>query len=353
MQIDLSAYDFVDFGCSHGGSLAFGKAQLGGNRGLGLDRDPARVEAARVAGFEAEVADFTRLDLGFIGTVRFVTISHLLEHLPGRDVARSCIQSACGIADEFVFIRQPYFDADGYLLSLRLKLYWSDWRGHPYHMTSLELNSVLTRLLEEHRVSRFLLFFRTRIEASHHSAIHPIWSPPDQHGWEPNVHNPKPVHEFLFPVFRETGAIVLTGSQSMNAEILKFLQSCTIVFDSDDPGASPEAEALSSITRLLAHPVLAGVLAEEKKVKSDLEAVVNSFSFRLGQMFVQAVRWPGRNTVLFPYRLAQLCLGQIKKRKRSRRVFHSQQPGKQILCRKGGCVARSSQAQTDEPDMRS
>ncbi len=31
MQVDLSAYDFVDFGCSSGDSIAFGKNHLGGH----------------------------------------------------------------------------------------------------------------------------------------------------------------------------------------------------------------------------------------------------------------------------------------------------------------------------------
>ena len=235
MRIDLSAYDCVDFGCSGGDSIAFCKEQLGGQRVLGLDLNPNKVAVARAAGFDAEVADLAEPSLEILGNVRFVTMSHFLEHLPGRKQAELCIQSSCRIADEFVFIRQPYFDADGYLFSLGLKLYWSDWVGHPYHMTSLDLYTISRQLLREEKIWRFLIFVRSQIKDSHHAAIHPIVSPSDQHQWDPDTHDPKPQHEFILPVFRETGAILLTTrSRVMSDEVMAWLLSCTTVYDSDD-----------------------------------------------------------------------------------------------------------------------
>jgi len=56
-------------------------------------------------------------------------------------------------------------------------------------------------------------------------------------------------------------------------------------------------------------------LAERDKLKSELQAVAESFSFRLGNMLVQAVYRPGRNTILLPYRLLRLCYEEFKKRK--------------------------------------
>lgn len=56
-------------------------------------------------------------------------------------------------------------------------------------------------------------------------------------------------------------------------------------------------------------------LAERDKLKGQLRAVRNSFSFRLGNMLVQAVYRPGRNTILLPYRLIRLFVMGLKKRK--------------------------------------
>ncbi len=56
-------------------------------------------------------------------------------------------------------------------------------------------------------------------------------------------------------------------------------------------------------------------LAERDKLKAQLRAVRNSFSFRLGNMLVQAVYRPGRNTILLPYRLIRLFVMEFRKRK--------------------------------------
>ena len=110
-------------------------------------------------------------------------------------------------------------------------------------MTSLELYSILNRLLEEGKVSRFLIFFRSEIEDSCHAAVHPLSSPTDQHQWESKVHDPKLDHNFSFPVFHETGAIVLTKQGVLDGKIEKFLRSCVIAFDSAD-GATNYQPAL-------------------------------------------------------------------------------------------------------------
>ena len=56
-------------------------------------------------------------------------------------------------------------------------------------------------------------------------------------------------------------------------------------------------------------------LTEQDKLKSEIRAVKDSFSYRLGNILVQAVYRPGRNTILLPYRLIRLCVMEFKKRK--------------------------------------
>jgi len=60
------------------------------------------------------------------------------------------------------------------------------------------------------------------------------------------------------------------------------------------------------------HDRLKAELAKEKRTAL---AVQKSFSYRLGDMLVQAVASPGRNTILLPYRLIRLCATRFKKRK--------------------------------------
>jgi SAM-dependent methyltransferase len=58
-------------------------------------------------------------------------------------------------------------------------------------------------------------------------------------------------------------------------------------------------------------------LAERDRLKAQLRAVRNSFSFQLGNMLVQAVYKPGRNTILLPYRLIHLVFAEFRKRRTS------------------------------------
>ena len=59
--------------------------------------------------------------------------------------------------------------------------------------------------------------------------------------------------------------------------------------------------------------------AESDKLKSQLQAVKSSLSYRLGNTLVEAVARPGRNTILLPYRLARLGMAGLKKRGSQRR----------------------------------
>ncbi len=61
---------------------------------------------------------------------------------------------------------------------------------------------------------------------------------------------------------------------------------------------------------------LADLQAERCKLKGQLEAVRNSLSYRLGNMLIQAVVSPGRNTILLPYRLIRLCVTESRGRRR-------------------------------------
>jgi SAM-dependent methyltransferase len=238
VNIDLSGYDFVDFGCSHGGSTVFAQDRFGGKRGLGLDIDPRKVENANAAGHDAMVADVTTLDAKEMGSVRFVIMSHFLEHLPTRKLAELCIRSACDIANEFVFIRQPFFDADGYLFSLGMKLYWSNWSGHKNHMTSLEFHNILAPLLDSKKLSRFQIFYRTKIDDSSHDAIHPISSPLDCHRWVKDMHSAKKFYEFDYPVYHETGAIILKKGTDIPRSLRAYLRHCDVMYDSIKNGGA-------------------------------------------------------------------------------------------------------------------
>jgi polysaccharide pyruvyl transferase WcaK-like protein len=198
-------YDYIDFGCSKGGSLAYGAKVLGGVRGIGLDVSASKVEQTRAAGYDAAQVDVTTLAL-LPDCARFVTMIDFLEHLPGYDLAAECIRAACTAATDFVFIRQPWFDSDGALLRGGQKLYWSDWRGHTNTMSSLQLHRAVSRIA---KVKRFRLYARGPILDSSDAAVHPLSSPPDQHDWTAEAHPAKKNETFAMPVYRQVGCIAV------------------------------------------------------------------------------------------------------------------------------------------------
>lgn len=224
-------YDFIDFGCSKGGSLKFGQEVLGGLNGIGLDISPSKVEQTRALGFEAAEVDVTQLG-SFPNFTRFVTMIDFLEHLPDQFLVKKCVEAACETATDFVFIRQPWFDSDGYLFRNKLKLYWSDWTGHPNTMTSLELHRIMCSIP---KVKRWRIYGKKIITDSSDEAVHPLISSPDQHGWQEGRHEPKPDMVFAEKVFYQLGCIaVLTDNSDILDAVEKKAKWSEVLFDSEE-----------------------------------------------------------------------------------------------------------------------
>ena len=194
--VTLDGHDFLDFGASKGGCIDFALRRLGGRKGLGVDIDPRKVARMKSLGYDCVEADVTDLRLR-ARAVRFVTMSHMLEHLPDLDAVQRTIGTAARVASDFLFIQGPYFDADEALAARGLKFYWSDWGGHTCHLTSRLLRGVLDAL----RLRDYLVMARVPVADSHDPAIHPVSSPRDQHDYQPGEHPAKPFVEFSPPAF--------------------------------------------------------------------------------------------------------------------------------------------------------
>lgn len=206
--LEINAFDFIDFGCSIGGSIEQTMQIVPGARGLGIDIDSKKIEAIRSAGHDALEAD-ARYLRATGKQVRFAVLSHFLEHLPAVKDANLCLRSAAEIASEFVMVRQPSFDADGYLFGKGLKTYWSDWHGHPNRMTSLELQLAFEDLLKRGLVKKYGIYQTGKITNARHNAIHPLASPQDQGSYDQAIHPAKKATRLPFtqPVFKEVHAI--------------------------------------------------------------------------------------------------------------------------------------------------
>lgn len=233
-EIRLADYEFLDFGCSAGGSLErYSRLFRAKGKGLGLDVDRDKVERARAAGFDAAVCDLT--DLSPAGQVRFVLMAHFLEHVPSLVDVASIVRNAARCAREFVFIRQPYFDADSYLFLHGLKLYWSHWSGHPNNMTMLELRNVLEPLLLSGALQRYTLYGLNPIRDSGSPFVHNLDTPVNQHHWDEDKHSRKRHVVFTQPVYQETMAVLDVDGKSTPG-IERIFHQAHKLYDSLEPG---------------------------------------------------------------------------------------------------------------------
>lgn len=217
-----SHVDFIDFGASKGGVIEFAVKRLGGRCGLGIDIDPAKVRLMRERGHECIQGDITKQQLP-PRSVKFVTLSHVLEHLPDLEAVKKALRVAATTATDFLFIQGPFFDADEYLRELGLKFFWSSWRGHPCHLTSHDLRGLLRSLgLDSHEV-----LARLRVRDSMDPAIHPLESPRDQHEYNPDIHPPKEYIEFDRVIYREMVCYVQLRPLDNWAQLLEARRGAT------------------------------------------------------------------------------------------------------------------------------
>lgn len=226
--------DFIDFGCSKGGSIDFAQRRFGGLRGLGIDIDEDKVKQTRAAGYNAIKYDIKSIPDNKL--VRFTIMSHMLEHVPLLSDVKDFIRKACNISNEFVYIQQPFFDSDSYLFERGLKLFWSDWSGHPNRMTSLELWVLLRDLKNEGLPIEFSIYAYKSIEDSHNSAIHPLSSQINQHAYEINKYQEKPEVIFSNNVFHDLVCLI-TMPGINHSEIVKKIRFDKTLIDVDgNPG---------------------------------------------------------------------------------------------------------------------
>lgn len=171
--VDWDKYDFIDLGCSRGGSIRFCRERFSVEHGLGVDLDPSKVEQTRAAGFDAVVADARTLALNH--TVSFITMLDFFEHLPGLDVVEEILAAAARSARDFIYIKHPSFEGQERVEAEGLRQYWWNWRGHTVHVRVADYCSMFDRL----GLATYMVRYWERIGNSSHPSIVPTSAPRD------------------------------------------------------------------------------------------------------------------------------------------------------------------------------
>ena len=207
--------------------MDFAVKRFNGARGLGIDIDAAKIEQAQSNGYDAILYDIRNIPDEKL--FRFTIMSHFLEHVPSHVDTKDFIRKACRISNEFVYIQQPFFDADPYLFERGLKLFWSDWKGHPNRMTSLELWIILRDLMAEGLEFTYSLHAYKDVLNSDDTCVHPVSSDIEQHAYDPLIHPAKPSIEFDNNVFYELVCLI-TFAGTDHSDILNKMRYNKTIF---------------------------------------------------------------------------------------------------------------------------
>jgi len=235
LLLKLGKVDFIEMGASDGRYfrqllLIFGHLKTPVKIGIGVDNDPVKVLAAQKKGFRCILGDITNLELGK-KKVRFCSMSHVLEHLPNLESAELAIKSAIEISKDFIFIQGPFFDEDKYLESKKLRFFWSNWVGHPLHLSSDMLIGIFDKL----GVNDYRIYVRIPIKDSSDPSIHSLKSRRNQFDFDPKVHPPKAQVTFTRPLWREIVAFARL-SDNVSWEELEKVHDGMVLLASKDQG---------------------------------------------------------------------------------------------------------------------
>lgn len=197
--------NYIDVGCSKGDSMIHLKPFFPNKRGIGIDIAKHKIEIATSRGLEAYLVDL--FDLPQEKCVEFITMYHLLEHLTSDISTYDFMKKTVEISEDFIFIRQPYFDADKSLEKLGLKFFWSDWIGHPNKMHYREFVDIFEGFKSEGLIKDYNIFGHIPITNSTSDTIIPFNAPVDQLEYDKVKHGKKPIVHFNFLAYREIMAV--------------------------------------------------------------------------------------------------------------------------------------------------
>lgn len=221
----LASVELLDFGSGTGESLADAERRFG-VRGLGIDNSPHKVRRARRRGFDVRCADVLELSRYDLGSVRYVNLDNVLEHMPTLALAEDMLAQACRVASRCVHVRHPSFEETDYLAALGVKLYWTDWPTA--HSAPIRLHQFV-EMAERIGVYRFLVQPVMKIGSSDDHGVLPLSAPPDQQRqgkaspveaggrgkgvYSLDRHGPKPTVRFDRPVYFAFDIVFVTGPE--------------------------------------------------------------------------------------------------------------------------------------------
>jgi hypothetical protein len=221
--------EFIDVGCGDGRSTYTVRKKLKiVGRSLGIDRSGARLPASDQEEVVFAEADF--LSLPNRKQCRFVTLINVLPGTGGYAAAFDLLRKASIVSRDFVYVSQPNFDCNPYLIRLGMKTHYSGATASRFQGTAADYFRMARALLDEGLIQDFSIVESGRIRDSADEVIHPLETPADSGPYDAAIHRYK-AEDIVFsdPIYRRL-QIILTRKPAQLGPISKRLRE----FDDQD-----------------------------------------------------------------------------------------------------------------------
>ena len=93
-----------------------------------------------------------------------------------------------------------------YFGKLGVKLYFSDWKGHPNMMTSEDWLEIIKNLIKEEKISYATIGYRKPLTNTSDTAFLPITAPPEQQRYDEKLHGDKVWCPLKKPTMKKYGS---------------------------------------------------------------------------------------------------------------------------------------------------
>ena len=210
----MDKIDFIDIGCSKGGSYKFIQKKFNFENGLALDIDIKKVKEAIKNNTPAIRLDATKMNIFNDNACKLISIIHTLEHFPNEYIIKDVLKESIRIASNTIYIKGPMYYQD-YLSNKGFQFYWSHWKGH----TCLIEPETIINIMKEFGENNYKLNFYHKhlVKNSNDTCIHSINGLIDRHHYDKNIDPPKKMNvNFEKNIYKEFELIFTLGGLITN-----------------------------------------------------------------------------------------------------------------------------------------
>ena len=180
--------DFIDIGCSKGGSYRFIQKKFKYSNGIAIDIDSRKVKISLENKIPAIKLDASQMNIFNDNACYLISIVNVLQYLPNINTIENMLKESLRVASKTIYIKGPMYYED-YLSELGFHFFWSYWKGITY---LIEPDTIIS-IMKKYNINNYELNFQEkhRVLNSNNPCIHSINGLIDRHDYDETIDPPK------------------------------------------------------------------------------------------------------------------------------------------------------------------